>query len=183
MFQAKKFSHRSIFELYGISQDPDTKNYIVVLQDIYCEKCGKKYMDIRNYWCNPCEINHLKNNFDNWTSGNKKIDDFIQKGQLKINNHDDIIFEWIPYNQFNKIKKIDKYGFITVYSAIWKDGPLRYNKYKYIRDSNNEVALKCLHNSQNQNPVEFLINEVQISINIFYFFFKKNILISIYVLG
>ena len=70
----------------------------------------------------------------------------------------DIIFEWIPYNQFNKIEEIDKDGFITVYSAIWKDGPLCFNYSKYTRDSNNEVALKCLHNSQ--NLIEFLINVV-----------------------
>ena len=83
------------------------------------------------------------------------------------------MLEWIPYNQFNEIKETGKNGLITVYSAIWKDGPLGWNEQskKYTRDSNNEVALKGLHNSQNQNPVEFLINEVQISINIFYFYF------------
>ena len=47
--------------------------------------------------------------------------------QLKVNKHDDIIVEWIPYNQFNHIKEIGKGGFATVYSAIWKDGPLKYD--------------------------------------------------------
>ena len=99
----------------------------------------------------------VQNNFTWPNSGNEKIDDFIQEMQLKPS---DYVFEWIPYNQFNQIKEIRKNDFITIYSTIWKDGPLYYNyQYKkYTRDSNNEVALKCLHNSQ--NLIEFLINEV-----------------------
>jgi len=98
--------------------------------------------------------------FINWISGNEKIDNFIREMQLKINNHDDIIFEWIPYNQFNKIEEIDKDGFIIVYSAIWKDGPLKYNtnERKYKRNLNTKVALKYLYDSENITD-EFL-NEV-----------------------
>ena len=101
----------------------------------------------------------LKINFTNWTSGNEKIDDFIRERQLKINNYD-IVFEWIPYNQFNEIKKIGKNSLITVYSAIWKDGPLyKMDKVSnYTRNLNKKVALKCLHKSQ--NSVDFLISEV-----------------------
>ena len=74
--------------------------------------------------------------------------------QLKINQINDTVFEWIPYNQFSDIKEIGKGGFATVYSAIWKDGQLEYNKdnAEYVRKSynaNKNVALKCLHNSQN----------------------------------
>ena len=71
--------------------------------------------------------------------------------QLKIDEYDDIIFEWIPYNKFSDIKEISRGGFATVYSAIWKDGPLRYeyNVQKYTRKSNYKVALRCLHHSQN----------------------------------
>ena len=94
---------------------------------------------------------YLRKNFTNWTSGNEKIDNFILEMQLKINNSSDIIFEWIPYNQFNNIKEIDKGGFSTVYLAKWKDGPLYYNfnKKKYVRRFEKKVALKCLYNSQN----------------------------------
>ena len=112
-----------IFKIYGISQNPDTNDYTLVL---------------------------------NWTSGNEMIDDFIQEKQLKINEHDAL--EWIPYNQFNEIKETYKNGSITVYSAIWRDGPLLHWSKWYKRDSNKEVSLKCLHNSQ--NSIEFLINEV-----------------------
>ncbi|CAB5367019.1 unnamed protein product [Rhizophagus irregularis] len=128
--EAKKYStNRKAFQvLYGISQNPNTEDYIFVLM---------------------------------WTSGNEKIDDFIQEKQLKINSHEDIVLEWIPYNQFNEIKEISKNGLITVYSAIWEDGPL-YKEYRwsdYTRDSHKEVALKFLHNSQ--ESIDSLINEAK----------------------
>jgi hypothetical protein len=93
----------------------------------------------------------LKQNFANWTIGTEKIDNFIQEAQLKINTEDDIIVEWIPYDQFNNIKNIDKGSFSTDYSAIWKDGPLKYSfkERKQIREPNKGVILKCLSNSQN----------------------------------
>jgi hypothetical protein len=37
------------------------------------------YMNLIYEWCKPCLLNYLKNNFINWTSGNKKIDKFIQE--------------------------------------------------------------------------------------------------------
>ncbi|UZO11839.1 uncharacterized protein OCT59_003395 [Rhizophagus irregularis] len=128
--EAKKYptTHNAVQVLYGISQNPDTGDYILVLK---------------------------------WTSGNEKIDDFIQERQLKINNYNDIVLEWIPYNQFNEIKETGNNGLIGVYLAIWKDGPLHkyYESKNYTRDSNKEVALKCLHNSQ--ESIDFLINEAK----------------------
>ena len=79
-------------------------------------------------------------------SGNKKINNFIKEMQSKRSSHDDIIFEWISYNQFDNIKEITKGYFATVYSAIWKDGPLYEN---HEREPNKKVVLKCLYNSQN----------------------------------
>ncbi|CAB5388837.1 unnamed protein product [Rhizophagus irregularis] len=147
---------KSNIKIYGISQDPDTKDYIMVFQDSYCEKCGKTYAnanarDLSYKWCNPCHIDNLKQNFTNWTSGNEKIDNFIQTMQSAIRSWNDIIIEWIPYNQFNDIKEIGKGGFATVNLAIWIDGPLKYNKEKreWDRIPNQKVALKRLHNSQN----------------------------------
>ncbi|GBC28008.2 kinase-like domain-containing protein [Rhizophagus irregularis DAOM 181602=DAOM 197198] len=120
--------------IYGISQNPDTNDYILV------------------------QNNSI--NLTNWASENEKIDDFIQERQFKIRRRD-VVFEWIPYNQFNEIKETGKNSSITVYSAIWKDGPLYWNeqiKKKYTRNLNKEIALKCLHNTQ--NSVEFVMNEV-----------------------
>jgi hypothetical protein len=114
--------------MYGLSQNPDTNDYILVLV---------------------------------WSSENEKIDNLIQEMRFKINSYDDIVFEWIPYNQFNEIRKICINNFTTVYSAKWNDGPLYWNKQneKYMRNSNKGVFLKCLHNSQ--NPIESLINKVR----------------------
>jgi hypothetical protein len=117
-----------------------------------CNKCEEVYTDIDKKWCEPCQINHLKNNFTNWTSGNEIIDDFIQDMQLKIISYDKIL-EWIPYNQFVDIKEIgkDDDNIATIYLALWDDGLLHYNsdKKEWIRKPNIKVALKCLNNSQN----------------------------------
>ena len=83
--------------------------------------------------------------------------------QLKRSSHNDIVFEWIPYNQLGDIKEISKGDFATIHSAIWKNGPLhcsiiinynwRINKnsirFEYARKSDKKVVLKCLYNSQN----------------------------------
>ena len=108
--------------MYGISQNPDTKDYIIICQDMYF-------------------------------SGNKKIDDLIQEMQSKRSSHDDITFEWIPYNQLDNIEETSKGDFATVYSAVWKNGLLTWNEYykEYTRKTKKlakPVALRCIHNSQ-----------------------------------
>jgi hypothetical protein len=107
-------------------------------------------------WCKSCQINDLEKNFTNWTSGNEKFDNLIQEMQLGIDKHYDIVVEWIPYDQFNDIKELKKYEFITTYSAIWKGGPLQYdkNQHEYLRNKDIVVTLKCFRNSQ------ILTNEV-----------------------
>ncbi|GES83244.1 kinase-like domain-containing protein [Rhizophagus clarus] len=134
--EAKKYStkHKAFLTLYGISQNPDTNDYILV------------------------QKNHTL------TSGNEKIDYFIHERQLKMNKYEDTVIEWIPYEQFNKIKKITKCGHISVYSAIWKDGPLYKmdeSSINYTRDSNKKVALKCFHINYSPDPIDYLINEIK----------------------
>ena len=104
---------------YGISQNSETKNYILVVSyENYCEKCGKEYINIKTKFCGTCQFNK-----------DEEINNFI-KEQSSSNE----IFKWIPYDQFNDIKAIGKGGFATVYSAVWKD---------------KTVALKQLHDSNN----------------------------------
>jgi hypothetical protein len=164
-YQAKSYSIKysdNTLSIYGLTQNPNTKDYIMVLEDEYCEKCGNQYTQKQKFrkWCKQCQINGLKENFKYWTSENEKVDNFIKEMQLKINSCNDIVVEWIPYDHFDNIKKIGTGGFATVYLATWKDGLLQYNNYRkeYERFSNEWVALKCLHNSQNITN-EFL-NEV-----------------------
>ncbi|CAB5385286.1 unnamed protein product [Rhizophagus irregularis] len=134
-YSTEKFCH-DITEIYGISQNPTTNDYILVLNN---------------------SINLVK-----WTSGIKKIDDFIQEMQLRVNKNDDIIFEWIPYSQFNEFKEIGKNGFMAIYSAIWKNGPLHYiDRYNaYGRNSNKKITLKCLHKSQ--KTIDKVLNKARI---------------------
>ena len=77
---------------------------------------------------------------------------------LRIKNHKDIIFEWVPYNQFGNIDEISKGDLATVYSAIWNDGSLHYGYNEYTRQPNKEVVLRCIHNSQ--NIINEFLNEV-----------------------
>ncbi|RIA79387.1 hypothetical protein C1645_840816, partial [Glomus cerebriforme] len=137
-------------KIYGISQNPDTKDYIMVLNNDYDEKCcalcDKIFKDSYK-WCKPCQINYLKVNFTNWTSENEEIDNFIQGMQLKIIYPTDLIFEWIPYNQFSNIKIIGAGDFVKLYLAKWKNGPLYWDEENniYIRKFDKNVALICLY--------------------------------------
>ncbi|GES93962.1 kinase-like domain-containing protein [Rhizophagus clarus] len=151
--------------IYGMSHNRITKDYVLVFHENYlggycCKKCDKRYTyKLHNKWCNPCQIDYLKSNFTNWTSGNKMIDDFIQKKQLLyINNSRKIVFEWVSYNQFIEIKRTNIKGFVT---AIWTNGSLDFNERsdKYERNSNKKVVLKYFHNNQNVSD-EFL-NKVE----------------------
>ena len=147
--------------MFGISQDPITKNYILVFGynhfEGFCKICFQTYTNEDRKWCNSCQINYLKTKFTEWTSGNKQIDDFIQKRQLRI-NYTDILFEWIPYSQFNVIKQIGNGDLITINLATWRNGPSYYYKGEWMRKSNEKVALKCFCNSQ--NITDELLNEV-----------------------
>jgi hypothetical protein len=140
--------------MHGISQNSITNDYIMVLQYVegeQCEKCGKKYTNTAYKWCKQCQTNLLKVNFINWTSNNEQIDNFIQELRSMLRYR---VFEWIPYDQFNNIKKIkelSKDNFSVTHSAIWKDGPLQYDFFKrkkWARESNKKVTLKCTNNSQ-----------------------------------
>lgn len=53
--------------------------------------------------------------FTSQNSGNENINDFIREMQLKINDCNDVVLEWISYDQFIDIKEI---WISTVYSAI-----------------------------------------------------------------
>ncbi|UZO00431.1 uncharacterized protein OCT59_011565 [Rhizophagus irregularis] len=162
----------SIIKKYGISQDPNTKDYIIVFENEYCEQCDEKYTSfLFNKWCKPCQLKNIKNLIYG-TSGNKRIDKLIQEMQSETDNSKDIIFEWIPYNQFSNIKEIGKGGFATIYSATWKDGPLSYNGCEYVRDKK-KIALKQLYDSQNIT-VKFL-NEIKE-----YSIYELNEILSVY---
>ncbi|EXX75398.1 kinase-like domain-containing protein [Rhizophagus irregularis DAOM 181602=DAOM 197198] len=112
-----------------------------------CDNCNQPKTNYRYCW--PCNSQHFKQNFKNWTSGNHEVDKFIQKAQLKakVKHH---IIEWIEYDKFEDVEYLAKGGFGTTFKAVWKDGPIwNYYNNQWDRDDKTKVALKCLHNSQN----------------------------------
>jgi hypothetical protein len=143
--------------MYGISQHPSTEDYIIVFQEIYCKKCGKKYSNIIEEWCESCQIYYFKKNLTN--SGNETIDYIIEEIRLKVNYKSSIVFEWISYDHLDDIREISKDDFGTMYCAIWRDGPLCYNSGEWTRKSSKVVTLKYLYNSEN---IIKLLNKVWI---------------------
>jgi hypothetical protein len=118
--------------------------------EVQCKECGEYYK--RKEWCKLCQIKRF-NIVLNW-SENEKINDFVQEMlymRLDYYNYYGHVFEWIPYNHLNCAKEIERGAFTTVYSAIWNDGPLKYdkNKKEWKRISDYKVALKSLHGLYN----------------------------------
>jgi len=111
-------------------------------------------------WCRPCRLSYFKKLFK---YEKQEIYDLIQEMQSKIEKYYDIVFEWIPYSQFNYITEVGKNGPNIIYSALWKDGPLHYDMAtkNYIRELDEEVTLKYLYNSQNiTNKYDEFLSEV-----------------------
>lgn len=111
-------------------------------------------------WCNPCNAKRFQNDFKNWTSGNKVIDDFILKIQFKAWDNEEVI-EWIPLNKFNNIQSlITTRTFEPIFEAKWIDGYIvkwDYMNNKWERSVNETVYFVDLHNSTNIS-MEFMEN-------------------------
>ncbi|RHZ85279.1 hypothetical protein Glove_67g85 [Diversispora epigaea] len=100
-----------------------------------------------------------KNLQNDWTSGNDKIDKFIQNSQLNSYNGWQVI-ECIPYDRFKYGKQIDKGGFGTIHYARWIDGQIKkWDIENQQWDNKSEVALKKFDNFANFNDV---LNEMAI---------------------
>src|SRR4051794_32123742 len=150
--QIKDFNHRKLTDEQKLLIDKLILNE--ELKQHYkgfglCKKC--KQPKSKSYWCRTCNSKHFQQNFQNWTSGNHDIDEFIQKAQLKARDYKEDL-EWIEYDRFENVKYLAKGGFGTTYKAIWKDGYIakwdsENNQFKRY-GVNLPVALKCLHNSQ-----------------------------------
>ncbi|EXX53116.1 Cla4p [Rhizophagus irregularis DAOM 197198w] len=117
-------------------------------------------------WCQPCNAKRFKDNFKNWTSGNKDIDEFIQQSQLNAVYYGKYL-EWIPFENFKDITYITRGGFGKIYSAEWPEGSISFwdiENQKWKRYSR-KVALKSLDNSSCISA-EFL-NEIKTHLQIY----------------
>ncbi|RHZ76724.1 hypothetical protein Glove_194g59 [Diversispora epigaea] len=104
------------------------------LSDEICPEYNQEYTGIDYRWCKPCNSEHFQNDFNNWTSGNDKIQD----------------------SQLN-VKQIGKGGFGTIHNAMWIDGyiekwDIENQQWKRYR-KDEEVALKKFDNFVNLNDV------------------------------
>ncbi|POG77962.1 kinase-like domain-containing protein [Rhizophagus irregularis DAOM 181602=DAOM 197198] len=121
-----------------------------------CNEPGTGYL-----WCQPCNAKRFKENFKNWTSGNKNIDELIQQAQLNAFFYAKCL-EWIPFENFENVTYLTRGGFSKIYSADWPEGniwnwDIENQEWKRV---SRKVALKSLINSSNNISNDFL-NEVK----------------------
>ncbi|PKC03026.1 hypothetical protein RhiirA5_503689 [Rhizophagus irregularis] len=142
-----------------IQQFDNTKNYVdnkkILINNIRYNGVHNCWRKLRSYCCDCYDreidiIEKKRIEFENWTSRNEVIDKLIQDNQNIGRKYG--LLEWISYDKFTNINYIAKVGFAKVYSAIWKDGPIKKwsqfsNNWK--RNESTKIALKVLNNSKN----------------------------------
>ena len=120
-------------------------------------------------WCQTCNAKRFKDNFKNWTSGNKDIDELIQYSQLNATYYANCL-EWVPFENFQNVTYIAKGGFGKIYSAEWPEGYIYFwdiENQKWKRCSSIKVALKSLDNTSNISK-DFLMEVIKIKIILFH---------------
>ncbi|EXX60289.1 kinase-like domain-containing protein [Rhizophagus irregularis DAOM 181602=DAOM 197198] len=153
---------RVIISTIDLTTEIDDK--IVYMEDLekrkqlygICKECNEPGTGF--YWCRPCNAKRFKDNFKNWTSGNKDIDEFIQQSQLNGVYY----LEWIPFEKFQNITYIAEGDFGKIYSAEWPEGFINYwnieNQKWYRFKSFDKYALKSLNNS---SDISYFLNEIK----------------------
>ncbi|RGB40633.1 kinase-like domain-containing protein [Rhizophagus diaphanus] len=127
--------HATIFSTDATTESDETISFLKKVnimdlekrKEIYgvCGECNEP--GTGEYWCQPCNAKRLKENFKNWTSGNKNIDELIQQSQLNA-----VVL-------------------VKFYLAYWPEGNIKHwdiENQEWVRFSR-KVALKSLNNSSN----------------------------------
>ncbi|CAG8795919.1 28872_t:CDS:1, partial [Dentiscutata erythropus] len=83
----------------------------------YCPECDQQLND-NSRWCKSCQQRHFEENFDNWTSGDNDIDEFIKETQMKADDADQYL-EWIPFSAFINVTKSDISEAGSLFTANW----------------------------------------------------------------
>src|SRR4051812_11946738 len=115
-----------------------------------CGECNEPGTGRR--WCQPCNAKRFKENFKNWTSGNKDIDELIQHSQLNAVHHTKCL-EWIPFEKFQNVTYLDEGVFIKIYLADWPEGNITHWDIEYQewdKDPYQKFALKILNKSSDK---------------------------------
>ncbi|CAB4435096.1 unnamed protein product [Rhizophagus irregularis] len=95
-------------------------------------------------WCQSCNAKRFKDNFKNWTSGNKHIDEFIQQSQLNA-VHYRTFLEWIPFEKFQNVTYIAEGGFDFL-------NEIKSHLQIYIND-----VVQCYGITQDPNNKEYMM--------------------------
>ncbi|WNE41600.1 MAG: Serine/threonine-protein kinase PknD [Mycoplasmataceae bacterium] len=143
-----------------------------------CPDCKEPYKESTNFKllsfffnngfivCEDCSEKRIRENFDEWTSGNDQIDTFIQERQVKRSKNSRI--NWFPYENFKNITFVGKGGFGEVYRSEFDISENFSDKNKIIFKNFMKVteffgeekdyffALKIIDNSSEINIYEFL---------------------------
>ena len=133
-----------------------------------CGECNEPGTGFK--WCQPCNAKRLEENFKNWTSGNKDIDELIQHSQLNAVYYTKCL-EWVPFENLQNVTYIARGGFGKIYSAEWSEGHIHYwdiENQEWKRITNYKVALKSLDNSS-EISTDFLNEVTEIKKTILYY--------------
>src|SRR6184192_1563409 len=122
----KKY-HVTMFAIDSATKPEESNKKIVYMDDLekrkeaygICGECNEPGTGWK--WCKPCNAKRFEENFKNWTSGNKDIDELIQQSQLNAVYHKKCL-EWIPFEKFQNVTYITRGGFGKVYTADWHEG-------------------------------------------------------------
>ncbi|GBC27252.2 kinase-like domain-containing protein [Rhizophagus irregularis DAOM 181602=DAOM 197198] len=133
-------------KVYGITQNPETKDYVIILDNDICLEC--------EYTCNAI---HFRRNFENWTSGNNDIDEFVKNTQLSVHkvNETSYAIEWIPYDRLYDIYN-EEFG--KMRRGNWIDGHISISE-----NSSSKLSDNWDNNNQNwkrENQNMFVILKI-----------------------
>ncbi|GBB91921.1 hypothetical protein RclHR1_19380005 [Rhizophagus clarus] len=165
--------HVTISTIDSTTESKDADKRIVYIEDLekrkqvygICGECNEPGTGWK--WCRPCNAKRFKENFKNWTSENKDIDEFIQQSQLNAVHYRNYI-EWIPFEKFQNITYIAEGGFSKVYSVEWPEGHIEYwdiENQKWKTYNWGKYALKSLNNSS--DICSDFLNEIKSHLQIY----------------
>ncbi|EXX54243.1 Bck1p [Rhizophagus irregularis DAOM 197198w] len=166
-------THVTVSSINSATKSEDIDDSVIYMDDIekrkkvysICGECNEP--GTGENWCQSCNAKRFEENFKNWTSGNKDIDELIQHSQLNAVIYTKCL-EWIPYEKFQNVNYITRGGFGKIYSAEWPEGCILYwdiENQKWKRATIHKVALKSLDNSSEINT-DFL-NEIKSYLQIY----------------
>ncbi|CAG8664438.1 24400_t:CDS:2 [Gigaspora margarita] len=123
-FEKSGSNNRWSSRCFGITQNSLDGKYNLILPTLLrkCYMCEKNLFELGfEHYCPYCQYEVFKEKFNDWTSGNEKIDNIIRNSQLYAED-DGLAMEWVPFTKFTNIEKIKDGGFGSVYKAKRKDG-------------------------------------------------------------